>query len=290
MSRLHTPERRAARSQVQTPCAGFTLLEILLAVALLAVATTVTYMSFSTVASAWKRGQALSFDIHHADFVMEQLEMALRSAYYQDRTCGFTLEDGGEGAGSSDAISWVKLGSALVGADCPFVGTPHRVKFFLEDGKDGEKWAAITAWRVRGQADDFDPDKLDPIPISKGIKGFNCRPRDPLNKDEVEWLDEWEDTNKIPTAVEVTLYMSPLDEGEDPVEIRRIIELPVAPLAWGSSSAGSAPGTTGVTARVGRTAISAPVQPVNPSPQGGGLGSWFGRGNHSGGGSTSGKR
>jgi prepilin-type N-terminal cleavage/methylation domain-containing protein len=223
--------------------AGFTLLEILLAVSLLAVATTVTYLCFATVTSAWKRGQALSYDIHHADFVMEQLEMALRSAYYRAQgasSYGFILEDDGEGAGAGDKISWVKLGSSLVGAECPFVGTPHRVKFFLQEGKGGKKEAAITAWRMRGQADDFDAEKLEPVPLSKGIAGFNCRVRDP-QATAVEWLDEWEDTNKIPTAVELTLYMDPLDEHEEPVEIKRIVELPVAALAWGTTAPPRAP-------------------------------------------------
>ena len=300
----HSPDTRT--SSLDIPCwtlgirrlprSGFTLLEILLAVALLAVATSVTYMAFSTVASAWKRSQALSFDIHHADFVMEQLEMALRSAYYQDRTCGFVLEDGGDGPGASDKISWVKLGGALVGADCPFIGTPHRIKFFLEDGKDDKKQAAITAWRVRGQADDFDPDKLESTPISKGITGFNCRPRDPLSA-EVEWLDEWEDTNKIPTAVELTLYMDPLDKGDDPVEIKRIVEVPVASVVWGGSGTPSGnvlPGTgrTGVTARLGRTDPGLGSSLNRPPPGGtqGGLNplSWFGQ--KSGRDSSSGKR
>lgn len=291
---FYSPDSRTSSWGVRClPRAGFTLLEILLAVSLLAVAMSVTFLCFSTVASAWKRGQALSFDIHHADFVMEQLEMALRSAYYQDRTCGFTLEDGGEGSGSSDAISWVKLGGALVGADCQFIGTPHRIKFFLEDGKEGDKMAAITAWRVRGQADDFDPEKLASIPISKGITGFNCRPRDPLST-EVEWLDEWEDTNKIPTAVELTLYMKPLDEGEASVEIKRIVELPVASLAWGGS--GSAPG--GVTVQPGQpgqglpTTVlpgQSPVLPTRPaSGARGGTGSFLGPSSNRG--SSSGRR
>lgn len=223
---------------------GFTLLEIMLAVAILAVATTVTYMSFSAVATAWRRSQNLSKDIHRADYVMDQLEMGLRSSYYSDATCGFWLEDGGDGAGSADKISWVKLGSALVGADCPFLGTPHRVTFFLEDASHG-KAAAITAYQLRRQSDDFNPEEdLEPILLSKGIVGFNCRPQDPLaTGEEIEWMDEWEDTNKIPRVVELTLYMEPLDEDGDTVEIKRIVEIPVAPLAWGGQRTAT-PGTS----------------------------------------------
>ena len=62
MSKRRTSRRR-----------GFTLIELLLAVSLLAIVSTLTYMTFSTVTSAWKRGLALADDIHHGDFMMEQM-------------------------------------------------------------------------------------------------------------------------------------------------------------------------------------------------------------------------
>ena len=51
---------------------------------------------------------------------------------------------------------------------------------------------------------------------------------------EIDWLDEWEDelTNKIPTVVEVTLYVDAAQEGEDPIEMKRIIGLRLGALAW----------------------------------------------------------
>ena len=49
---------------------------------------------------------------------------------------------------------------------------------------------------------------------------------------EIEWLDEWEYTNKLPTVVELTLYLQPMKEGDEPVEVKRIIGIPVAELGW----------------------------------------------------------
>ena len=48
----------------------------------------------------------------------------------------------------------------------------------------------------------------------------------------VEWEDEWEPTNRIPAAVEITLYLEPLEKGDRPVAITRAVGLPVAPLSW----------------------------------------------------------
>jgi prepilin-type N-terminal cleavage/methylation domain-containing protein len=217
---------------------GFTLVEILLAITLMAVVCAVTYMTFSVVSMAWKKGMAMSDDLHHGDYTIEQLVMALRSAYYPQSgggsgMYGFQMEDKGDGDGSSDVISWVKLGSSLVGSDCPFAESPHRVKFWVGEGKDGESCAMVQAWQLQGQREDFDPEKVPPQFISREITGFNCRVAYRKIDDEIEWLDTWEAalTNKLPTMVEVTLYMKPLSEGEKAVEVKRVVTIPVAPLS-----------------------------------------------------------
>jgi len=223
---------------------GFTLLEIMLAVALLAVAMSVTWMCFSVVTTAWKKSQQLSDDISHADYVMEQLVMGLRSSYYTDGACGFWLKDDGDGSGARDSISWVKMGSALIGTESPIGGAPHRIVFTLEDEGSGESAVSVKAWRLRGLPENFDPEKdVKPVLIARGIVGFNCRVEDPTAaknaKDDkaIEWSDEWKDTNRIPQYVELTLYMKPLDKGEDPVEVRRVVCIPIAKDSGGVSSA-----------------------------------------------------
>jgi prepilin-type N-terminal cleavage/methylation domain-containing protein len=246
---------------------GFTLLEIMLALAILTAVTAVTYLTFSTGVTAWKKGQALSDEIQHADFVMEQLVSGLRSAYFVDGpTTGFRLEDDGDDEHSSDKISWVKLGGALVGKNCPFAGSAHRVEFSVEKDAEDKDAVMVKAWRLHGQPDDFDPEELEPVPICRGIIGFNCRPQDPENRDEVEWLDEWDDTNRIPLAVEVTLYMEPLSKGEEPVEVKRIVSIPVAPLSWGRA----ATPVGAVTRGPGGTFMRGPGGTVIPQPGGGG--------------------
>ena len=39
-------------------------------------------------------------------------------------------------------------------------------------------------------------------------------------------------TIDLPTFVELTLYLEPLDEGGQPIEIRRVVDIPVAHLGW----------------------------------------------------------
>ena len=219
---------------------GFTLLEVILAVGILAAVSTVTYLSFTTVVQAWRKGVTLSDRLQHGDFVMEQLVMALRSAYYPDARgtqtrYGFWVEDEGDGQDVSDRISWVKLGSALVGRSAVFAGTPHRVEFFVEEDDRGDSLAMVKAWRLEGQPEDFDPDEdVAPFSISRQIAGFNCRtlmPADITTDGDLEWQDEWNYTNDLPVAVELTLYLTPMERDGEAAEIKRIVEVPIAYLS-----------------------------------------------------------
>jgi len=175
---------------------------------------------------------ALSDALHHGDYVIEQLMMGLRSAYRPDpggkpSVYGFMLEDNGSGAQVSDVISWVKIGSALVGKGEDFAGSPHRVKFSVEPNEEGNSAVAVRAWGLVAQPEDFDADDVEPTFLATMITGFDCRVADKIEYDEIVWEDYWEDTNKVPSYLEVTLYMEALAEGEDAIEIKRIVMVPV---------------------------------------------------------------
>lgn len=234
---VETPGCRGWPRVVAAARSGFTLLELLLAVSVMSFVATVTAIVFATASTAWQRGIAISDSLNHGDYVMDQLSMGLRSAFYPggdggSSEYGFWHEDNGDGDGTSDTISWVKLGSSLVGRHCDFAGTPHRVEFFLEDDGDGDA-VAIRAWRLFGQPEDFDPEDVDPEYISNRVSGFSCRAGKKIETDgEIDWEDEWEDTNSIPPAVEITLYLVPNEEGGDTIELTRIVELTVAKEMW----------------------------------------------------------
>ncbi len=216
---------------------GFTLLEAMLALGILALVATIAYTALGIVVGGWRRGSVMADSLQRGDLVMEQLIMGLRSAYYPDTRqpnplYGFQHEtDGWHGIGS-ETISWVKLGGALVGEDQPYVGSPHRVRFFLREDENGRPAAAVTAWQIFGQMDDFEPDDLEPIWLSDRIVGFSCRAAWQRVDDEIQWESPWEDTNRLPTVVELTLLLEAPDAGDPPIEIKRVVGIPVAPLSW----------------------------------------------------------
>lgn len=253
LMRASMPHAKARRREAGK---GFTLIELMLSITLMAAIAAVTYFTFDAGTRAWRGGLEVADSLHHADFVIEQLVMGLRSACYPDAarpsgSYGLVLVNNGDDEHARDTLSWVKLGTALVGADSPIAGTPHRVEVSVldPDASDDPAQAAgglaVSAWRIVALPEDFDPTTaVKPLLLTPRVVGFNCRVLDPANNlqegdapssdDELEWLDEWEGdfTNRLPYAVELSLYLEPAREQDPPMEVKRIVEIPLAPLSW----------------------------------------------------------
>ena len=244
----------------------FTLIEVVMAIMILSVMMLMSFFCFDAVVQSWTAGIEVSDAMGQADHVMEQLVSGLRSAYYPDAGSqlyeyGFQLYDNGEDAEAMDSISWVKLGSALVGEDCGFAESPHRITVSVSSDEDAGGLRA-RAWRVDLQLDEFDPQEdVMPLELSPRVIAFNCRVLDkdqPEKDDEPNWQDEWATSNCIPKAVELALYMEPPDNAEDdePIEVKRIVTIPLWDISQNprdksnSSSGKRGTGGGGVNSRV----------------------------------------
>jgi len=201
---------------------GFTLIEVLCAVAILATAMSVILGTFTVTVRAWERGEEALEDLHHGDYVMEQLVSAMRSAAWFGTSpgkYGFHLEDRGE----NDMISWVTSGTAFLPQESELAHGLHRLTVSIEDNEDGDRAVAIRSFPHLA---DLEDDETEPWFVSSVVNGLNCRI---YNIDDEDWEDDWEDTNAIPSIVEITLFMDPLEDGGDPVTIKRMVQIPVAP-------------------------------------------------------------
>lgn len=221
---------------------GFTLIEVLLAVAILGVVAGVVATTLSTAVEVWRQSKIIADRTHHGDAVMEQVVQALRSAYYPEGNepsyeYGFTFEDdGGDSPNANDKISWVKIGNSLIGEDVPWAGSAHRVELFV-DNSGGEQGIYVKAWQLVGLDDEFDPEEdVEPVLLSDEVVSLNCRMIDPDKTlepfDEIEWLDEWAESNRIPTKVELTIAIQQKGSKEEPTEYIRTIDIPMAAMSW----------------------------------------------------------
>jgi prepilin-type N-terminal cleavage/methylation domain-containing protein len=218
---------------------GFTMLELMVAMTIVVAASTMVLLTFHGVTRSWRSGTKLVEDLDHGDFVMDQLVLALRSAYFPDTGgrvigYGFLLEDSGSGESARDSISWVKMGTALTTTNSPTTAGPHRVEFMIANTDDGKPAAAVRYWRPYALPEDFDHMNIDPILLSSRVTGFDCRVATNMVMNKWEWEDTWEDeaTNKLPRAVELNLYMEPIEEGDRAIELTRVVEIPTAHLSW----------------------------------------------------------
>lgn len=219
---------------------GFTMLEMLVALAILMVAFGIVWTTFSTTVTAWNRGDKLVEELHHGDFVMEQLVSALRSAAFfknKPEKYGFWLEDR-SGPFPRDEISWVTSGSAFMLPDSPLINGLHRIMVTIEDNDEGDAAVAVRAFPHL--AEEIEKGKTDPWYISTRVKGIDCRFYDFESKD---WSDDWEDTNSIPSVVEVTLFMEPLERYGEPVKMTRVLQIPISVAVTGAVQAAQPPGT-----------------------------------------------
>ena len=230
--------QKTMKSRGQVSGSGFTLLELIISLALLAATSLIAFTTFWSVSRAYKKGTALSDDINHGDFVIDQLAMGLRSAYFPDaghksQMYGFWLEDSGSDESAADSISWVKLGGALAEDENKFAGGPHRVQFFIADDPEYGKSAAVRIWRPYQQSEEFDyKTDIEPVILSSKVKAFSCRVATNLADAEIEWEDEWEATNTLPGAVEITVFLEPVEEGGSRVAMKRLVPIPVAKRLW----------------------------------------------------------
>lgn len=217
---------------------SFTLVEILVAIAVSSVIATFIYSTFWTVSIAWRKGFDLSETLHHGDFIIEQLVTALRSIYYPDikgasYLYGFYLKNNGNDADATDLISFVKIGNSFLGAGSDIAGTPHRIEFTVGKDENQKTGALIRAWRIYGQPVDFKPEKLPWQCISGRVTGFNCRvARNNPKTGKLEWLEEWEETNRVPLFIELNIYLAPSEKSDTTLELKRMIQIPSASLSW----------------------------------------------------------
>jgi prepilin-type N-terminal cleavage/methylation domain-containing protein len=217
---------------------AFTLIEILVALSVMTLVAAAAFSLLASVSNAWQRGTALTRDLHAGDFVIEQLVGALRSARYRGPEDGLLLKKKGSGANSQDSLSWVKEGSDLVGSDTYMAKTFHHIRFFIGTDRSGSPGAFYTAWGDEYlQTEDFDPDELEPQLLSDRVVGLNIQvATNDFENEKIEWMDKWEGrcvvggdlTNHLPRFVQVTLFLKPLDEGEPPIEMRRLVDIPIA--------------------------------------------------------------
>ena len=208
--------------------AGFTLLELLLALSIFTLVAGMAAGSFWSITRTWNRANDLLENLHYGEFAMDQLVAALRGAAWfssKPEAFGFWLDDnGGTSSRAANNISWVTSGTAFLPPDSPLKDGLHRLSVTVEHSRGGGQGLAVRAWpHLTEESDGSD---VEPWIVVPDVRGFSCEWYD---FEEDSWSQEWEETNSLPKVLKVSLTMEPREKDGDPVTLQRIVELEVAP-------------------------------------------------------------
>ena len=205
---------------------AFTMVELMVAILITAVITTLSVMTFSAVSESWTSATEYIDKHQRSDYALNQVVNGLKSMYYphngeQDAKYGFILMDNGSGEDpdDSDVIEWAKTGHAIVGGLDATADTVHRVQVMvLEEGNDDYRdpievtglYARLCPDPALQPSSDKDggdtdysfgnSDMYQPILVVDGIVGMNCRVMESpeegkeARNDKELFKDEWSNT------------------------------------------------------------------------------------------------
>ena len=189
------------RARTSSAAAGFTLIEVLLATALLAAALALGFATLSAATAAVRRGEQLA----QANERMRAVAGFLRTRIASARAIGFMLD--------KDA-----------GTPIRFIGTPDRMRFvadlpdylgrggpYLHDisvlGGDGQpERLQVVFTQVQNAAEIADSSPRKPEVLADGFADvqFRYRALDATGK-LGDWQERWTDTDRLPLQVSVRI-------------------------------------------------------------------------------------
>ena len=201
--------------------AGFTLVEILISIGILALVIASIFSTWTAILRASKSGQSAAAAVQRIRIVVRLLEDSLSSAqsfsanlgYY-----GFMAENGNEAS-----LSFVaKLSQAFPRSGRFGDLDMRRLTFSLQSGPDGGRQLVL---RQTPLVMDIDEDEREhPIVLAKNVKEFSMQFWDNRLND---WVDEWKQTNQLPRLINITLRLADTSRALSPVEeISRTVSIP----------------------------------------------------------------
>ena len=204
------------------------MLEVLVAIIILAAVMMIAFQVFSATVRGWKRGTEVSDELKHGDFAMTELVSALDSTIFfanTRRVYAFTVEKNTDNGLPADTISFVTASSAFMPHDSPFTRGPHRIKLFIDADEEGDSALFVLPMPAVPNPDEFEDEyDADPILVSRAVCGLEILFWDDMNE---TWTEEWEEENSIPDRIQVSLYVTSVDRTEDPMLFTRLLEIPV---------------------------------------------------------------
>jgi len=210
--------------------AGFTLLEVLVALTILVTVMAIVGAAMVTTINGWDRGQRELEGLRRGEHVMDQLANALRSASgggasTKQGVYSFQINNSDDNP-PAGTLSWVTGSPAFLPPGSPLAYGLHRIALSIEQTDKGQPALAVRAWPYL-VTDQDQINALEPGFIAPEVSGLSCRVFDYTNLD---WMTEWTSSNALPALVEITLYVNNDASNSvtaEPLVLQRLVEMPL---------------------------------------------------------------
>jgi type II secretion system protein J len=196
-----TGDRKNATRSGASSCHAFTLLEIMLAIAIFSFVVAAIYSAWMLILRATRVGEMAAAQVQRrrmAVWTIEDALMCAQSFQASVKYYTFIVQNGDD-----PMLSF----TARLPEDFPRNGefggfNVRRVTFTVESGPDSEQDLVLRQTPILM---DMNQDEQEhPLVLARNVKKFAVDCWDPRNGD---WSDEWDDTNQVPRMVRFTLVL-----------------------------------------------------------------------------------
>ena len=174
--------------------AGLTLIEVMIAIGILALVVSAIYSTWTSILKATRVGLDAAAAAQRERLSMEVIEEALAYTQFSEanaRLYGFVAENGDEGR-----LSFVSRLPESFPRSGKYPEAVRRVEFSVQPGRDGDRVLVV---RQAPLLKDFDKDEeAHPLVLARNVKKLAF---EFWNERRSEWSDEWTQTNLLPKQI-----------------------------------------------------------------------------------------
>jgi prepilin-type N-terminal cleavage/methylation domain-containing protein len=231
-------------------CHAFTLIEIMVAIAIFTLVVGAIYSAWMLLIRSTQISKDVAAQAQRQRIALRTIEdslMSVQSFQASPQYYSFAVENG-----DTAKLSFVSRVPDIFPRNGKFINPNtgrefnlRRLTFALQAGENGQKDLVL---RQNPVLMDLDEDEQNyPLMLARNVRKFTIECWD-TNK--MEWADEWDDTNSIPTMMRIGLAMGGnTDVGKDAPEfaVTRLLSLPsqMMPAAAQNGSGGNPGGPGG---------------------------------------------